>query len=65
MIPADVKCVGRTGYRSDDLVCPLRDSCLRHTEIPTEPSRATWVMHLCRSLANEAFIAAVGETDLE
>jgi hypothetical protein len=42
------RCVGRTGYASDDRLCPLRTLCLRHTDIPEDHSRLVWAMHLCK-----------------
>lgn len=63
MLPADVcRCVGRTGYKSDDKVCPIRGSCKRHTDIPSEP--VNWAMHLCRTLQNESYIPTGEESCL-
>jgi hypothetical protein len=58
-LPVDAtRCVGRTGYLADSIVCPLRNSCERHVDIPTEPNSTAWAMHLCRLPNHAAYIPA-------
>jgi hypothetical protein len=62
-LPADMsRCAGRTGFASDDQLCPRRASCLRHTDIPKDgPHLFSIVMHMCVR-GDDAFIPN-GESD--
>lgn len=56
MLKLDVcRCLGRTGYKSDDRICPRRTSCARHMDIPENTERLVMAEHLCAP-GRDAFI---------
>jgi hypothetical protein len=48
--------MGRTGYQSDALICPLRSTCKRHLDMPENAASVSIAMHLCHPPLTDAYI---------